>query len=146
MIELNQNGCFGDCNPVLCSLKWLKACVHYFLSNFYFLTKWCPFKNYEKCFLFHLKISFRSRDIQFFVFLSFPLFLPVEGWSKMNLKVHDVIDCLNKNSITHFVWYLGKEKRYDNETRSIDGVSDKEHFYRKIMQEICSKSYSQTSL
>ena len=91
-----------------------------------------------------LKSSFRSQDIQFFVFLSFLLFLPVGhcfgGWSKINLKVHDVINCLNKNSVTHFVWYLGKEKRYDNETLSIDGVSDKEHFYRKIMQKMCSKS------
>ena len=82
-----------------------------------------------------LKSSFRSRNIQFFVFLSFTLFLPVGHcfgvWSKTNFKVHDVINCLNKNSVTHFVWYLGKEKRYYIETLSIDGVSDKEHFYRK---------------
>ena len=31
----------------------------------------------RKCFLFHLKSSLRSRDIQSFVFLSFSLFLPV---------------------------------------------------------------------
>ena len=31
-----------------------------------------PFKNYEKCFLFHLKSSFRSRDIQMFVIFSLP--------------------------------------------------------------------------
>ena len=58
-------------------------------------------KNYEKCFLFHLKSSFRSRDIQIFVFPSSPLFLPVShcfrDWSKINLKVYDVINCLNKN-------------------------------------------------
>ena len=29
---------------------------------------------------------------------------------------------------------------YDIETLSIDEVSDKEHFYKKIMQKICSKS------
>ena len=73
-----------------------------------------------------------------------PSFLPVghcfRGWSKINLKVHDVINCLNKNPITYFVWYLEKEKRYDIKTLPIDGVSDKEHFYRKIMQKICSKS------
>ena len=62
------------------------------------------------------------------------------GWSKINLKVCDGINCPNKNSIAHFVWYFGKEKRYDNETLSIDEVSDKEHFYRKIMQKMCSKS------
>ena len=105
--------------------------------NFYFFTKWWPLKNCKKCLLFHLKSSFRSRDIQFFVFLSFPLFLPVgyccRGWSKINLKVHDAINCLNKNSVTHFVWYLGKEKRYDDETLSIDRVSDKDYFYGKII-------------
>ena len=73
-----------------------------------------------------------------FVFLSFLLFLLVDhcfrGWSKINLKVNDAINCLNKNSITHFVWYLEKEKSYDIETLSIDGVSDKERFYRKAMQ------------
>ena len=120
----------------------LKACVCYFHQIFIFFTKLYPFKNFKKCFLFHLKSSFHSRDIQFFVFLSFPLFVPVShcfrGWLKINLKVHDVIDCLNKNSITHFVWYLGKEKRYDNETLSIDEVSDNEQFYRKIR----SKMYS----
>ena len=40
--------------------NYLKACVRYFLPNFYFLTKWRPVKNYEKCFLFYLKSSFRS--------------------------------------------------------------------------------------
>ena len=29
-------------------------------------------KNYEKCFLFHLKSSYRFRDIQMFLFSSFP--------------------------------------------------------------------------
>ena len=63
-----------------------------------------------------LKSSFCSRDIHIFVFPSSPLFLPVthyfKGWSKINLKVCDVIRCLNKNLIiTHFAWYLKKEKR-----------------------------------
>ena len=56
---------------------------------------------------------------------------------KINLKVHDVINCLNKNSITHFVWYLKKEKSYGTENLSIDGVLDEEHFYRKITQKMC---------
>ena len=37
----------------------------------------------------------------------------------INLKVCDVINCLNKNLTTRFVWYLKKEKRYDIEPLSI---------------------------
>ena len=44
----------------------------------------------------------------------------------MNLAVYDVINCLNKNLITHFVLELEKEKRYDTETLSIDKVLNKE--------------------
>ena len=70
----------------------------------------------KKCFSFHLKSSFCSWDIQFFVFSSSPLFFPVShcirGWFKRNPKVY-VIICLNKNLVTHFVWYLGKEIRCD---------------------------------
>ena len=96
-----------------------------------------PLENYKKCFLFHLKRSFRSQDIHIFVFLSFSLFLLVShcfrGWSKINLKFYDVISCLNQNLTTYFVWYLNKNKRYDIETLSINRVLDKEHF--------CGKSY-----
>ena len=103
--------------------------------KFLFFTKWWPFNNYERCFLFHLKSFFRSQDIQIFVFPSSPLFFPVShcfrGWSKINLKVYDIINCLNKNLITHFVWCLEKEKRYDIETLSVDRVLNKEHFYGK---------------
>ena len=71
-------------------------------NKFLFSTNWQPFKNYERCFLFHLKSSFRSRDIPIFLFPSVPLFLPVShcfrAWSKINLKVSDVLNCLNKNS------------------------------------------------
>ena len=46
----------------------LKACVLYLLS---FTEKKKHFKNYQKCFLFHLKSSFRSQGIQFFVIFLF---------------------------------------------------------------------------
>ena len=61
-------------------------------------------------------------------------------WSKINLEIHDVINSLKKSSITNFIWYLEKEKRYDHEILSINGVSDKERSYRKIMQKMYSKS------
>ena len=109
-----------------CSVKkeFLKACFRYILSYFYFSLNDSPSKKYEKWFLFHLKSSFRSRDIQIFVFPSSQLFSPVNhcfrAWSKINFKIYDVMNCLNKNSITHCVWHHEKEKRYDTETYSID--------------------------
>ena len=98
----------------------------------------------RKIFLFHLRSSLFSQDIQIFVFLSSPLFLPVNhcfrGWSKINLKVYDIINCLNKNLITHFVWYLGKEKRYDSENLSIDRVLNKDNFYGKSCRKCSPKA------
>ena len=47
-----------------------KACVRYFLSKFYFSPNDGPSKTMKNIFLFHLKSSFRSRNIQFFVFFS----------------------------------------------------------------------------
>ena len=106
-----------------------------FYEIFYF-HQMIVLKNYKKMFLFHLKSSFHSRDIQICGFSSFPLFHCFTCWSKKNLKTYDFINSLNKNSITNFLWYLGKEIRYDIETLPIDRVLKKEHFYRKIMQKI----------
>ena len=50
----------------------------------------------------------------------------------MNLKVYDVIDCLNKN--------LEKEKDMTLKLQSVDRVLNKKHFYGKIMQKMCSKT------
>ena len=126
-----------------CARLGFIACVDYFLSNFYFWPNDSPLKIMKNVF-FSSKKSFRSRDIQVLVFLSSPLLFPVShyfrGWSKKNLKVYDVINCLNKNLIKHFVWHLEKETRYDIETFSIDRVLNKEHFHRKIMQKMCIKS------
>ena len=122
---------------IIARMSTFKACVCYFLSNFYFSPNDSPSKT-EKYFLFHLKSSFHSWDIPIFVFPSFPLLLPVShwlrGWSKKNLKVYDVINRLNKNLITQ------EEIRCDIETLSIDRVLNKEHFYGKIMQKMCTKS------
>ena len=56
------------------------------------------------------------------------------------MLVYDVVNCLNKNLNTHYVWYLEKEIRCDIGTLSIDRVLNTEHFYGKIMQKMCTKS------
>ena len=55
----------------------IKACVRYFLSNLYFSLNDSPSKTMKNVFYINLKSSFRFRDIQMFVFPSFPLFLLV---------------------------------------------------------------------
>ena len=54
-------------------------------------------------------------------------------------------NCLSKNLITYFVWYLEKEKKCDIETLYIDRESNKEYFYEKIMQKMCTKKLSSDS-
>ena len=79
-----------------------------------------------------------------FLYFSLPLFFPVShcfrGCLKINLKVYDVINCPNKNLITHFFQYLEKEKRYYIEAMTVDEVLNKEHFHGEIMQKMCTKS------
>ena len=87
--------------------KQFKACVCYFLSNFYFSSNDSPSKTMKNVFYFIWKALF---VLEIFKFLYFPSFFPVNhcfrGWSKKNLKIYDTINCLNENSITHFVWYF----------------------------------------
>ena len=64
----------GNFDVKMNSLKLVSAIFIKFL--FFHLMIALQIKNYEKC-LFHLKSSFCSQDIQFFVFLSFLLFLPI---------------------------------------------------------------------
>ena len=129
---------------------WFLKLVSAIFIKFLFFHQMIALQKLRKMLFSSSKKLFSFSRYSIFVFLSFPLFLPVghcfRGWLKINLKVYDVIHCLNKNSVTHFVWYLKKEKRNDIETLSIDIVSDKGQLYRKIMPKMCSKSLSQISL
>ena len=101
--------CFLFSSPTLN----IKTCVQYLLSNFYFQPNDSPSKTMKKCFLFHLKSSFHFQDIQVFIFWSSLLFLPINHCIrrclKINHKVYDVINCLDKNFITVLVGILGGE-------------------------------------
>ena len=87
--------------------KYLKACVRYFSSNFYFSPNYSLSKTMKNVFLFHLRSSFCSPDIQIFVFSSSSLLFPVShcfsGLFKKNLKIYGVINYLDQNLIIHFV-------------------------------------------
>ena len=59
---------------------------------FYQIFIFSPNDNYEKCFLFHIKSSFRSRDIQIFVIFSllFHTFhIQIDKWKWNNLWCHE---------------------------------------------------------
>ena len=96
------------------------------------------------CYLFHLENSFCYRDIQIFVFPSWSLSPAVSDcfrdWSKISFKVYDIINCPNKNLKLSFVWYLGKEKRYDIKMLGIDWVLNNEHFMGKSCIKFTAKS------
>ena len=100
-------------------------------------------KLWKTFFVSSKKLFSFSRYSNFCIFV-FPYFFPVShclrAWSKKNLKIYEVISCLNKNLITHFVWYLEKEIRCDIEALSLDRELNKERFYGKIMQKMCTKS------
>ena len=99
-ITLNEIRCRGFwiiCRSSVVKSVIFKACVCYFLWNYYFFIKWLPFKNYKTCFLFHLRRSFRSQDIQIFVIFSLPFqtFQIEKGKRKWNnLWCHELA-CIN---------------------------------------------------
>ena len=51
--------------------KEILRCAHLHHMCMIFFTKWWPFKNYERCFLFCIKSSFHSWDIHIFVIFPF---------------------------------------------------------------------------
>ena len=58
---------------------------------------------------------------------------------KGNKYHQSIINCLNKNLITYFVWYFGKKKTYGKETLSIDEVSDRNIFIGKSCRKCAGK-------
>ena len=56
-----------------------------------------------------------------------------------NLKV---MNCLNKNLMTHFVWYLEIEKKYEIATLWIDRVLSRENFYENSCRKYAPKASS----
>ena len=99
---------------------------------------------FYQVFIFHQMIALQKLWKMFFISCKNVFYFPVShclrGWSKKNLKIHDVINSPNKNLITCFVWYLDKEIGWDIEALSIDRELNKENFYGKIKQKMCTKS------
>ena len=120
-----------------------EVCPTLFTYVWFFSPRYSPSKSMKNAFYFIWKALF-ILEILKFLYFCLSLFVPVGhcfiGWSKINLKVYDVVNCLNKSLITYFIWYLEKKKRYGIETLSIDRVVNKEHFYGKIIQKMCTKS------
>ena len=72
----------------LCWKCDLKSCVRYIFASLFFKSKRERLWNLEKCVLFHLKISFRSRENQIVEFYIY--------------KFHDVIEFLSIKHEIHF--------------------------------------------
>ena len=127
------------------NLKFVSAISYQIFNSHQMMA----FQKLSKMFFISSKKLFSvSRYSDFCISVSPPPSLPpsppvshcFRGSLKINLKVYDVINCLYKNLITHFVWYLEKGKRYETETLSIDGILNKKHFHGKVMQKMCTTS------
>ena len=132
-----------------CQKEILTCCRPFsHVCDFSFFHQMIAHKWLQKLFFISSKKSFSFSRYSIF-YISFSPLFPVghwfRGWSKVNPKVCDVINFLNKNLIPHFLWYLGREPMYAIKTLAIDRVLNKEHFYEKIMQKMCTKSWSQTT-
>ena len=130
---------------ILHPLKLLSAIVYRIFIYHQMIAFQKKKKKKRKIFFISSKnLFFRCRDIHVFIFSSSPLFFPVSialvTDLRKILKVYDAINCISKNLLTHFVWYLKKEIGCDIEILAILRVSNKEHFYGKIIQEMCTKS------
>ena len=112
---------------------------------------------FNQMFIFHQMIALQKLWKVFFIsskklflFLRYSIFCifvfpPFFSLSAIALevdlrKILKVINGLNRNLITYFVWYLDKEKRCDIETLFLDRLLNTERFYGKIMQNLCTKS------
>ena len=88
----------------------IKDCVYCFLSNFYSSPNDSPSKTIKNVFYFIKKAFLFSRYSNFCIFV-FPSFFHcqplleklIQEQSNPRKKVYDVINCLSKNLITHFV-------------------------------------------
>ena len=121
-------------------------CLLFFCQMFIF-HQIKAFEKLKNVFCFILKALF-FLEIFKYLYLCLLSFFHVShclwGWSKKNVWRHKIyyINCLNKNLITHFVWYLEKEMKCDMETLLIDresfivfkGLSFGDHFmFRAII-------------
>ena len=101
-----------------------KACVRYFL----FFHQMRALQKLREM------ISIPSKKfISFLRYLNFCI--PVlPSFSLRRLLLYDVINCLNKNSITHFVSYLEKEEWYDIEISSRNILM--ENIHQKLVPDL----------
>ena len=119
-------------------------CLLFFYQMFIFHHMIALQKLWKRFFILSKKLFSFLRYLHFCIFI-FPSLFPCQslfyrGWSKKNFKIYDVINCLNKNLITHFVWYIEKEVKCDIETLSIDRELNKEHFYIKSCRKCAPKA------
>ena len=104
-------------------------CLLYFSSIFHFSPNIALQKLWKMFFTSSEKFFSFSRYSHFCIFI-FLLFFPVShclrGWFKKNLKIYDAINCLNKNLVTDFVWYLEKNifKRQSYQKQKRSGTID----------------------
>ena len=70
---------------------------------------------------------------------------PLDQKDKVNCKIHDVTIWLTNNFNTYFAQYLKKQSQPDNQTRSINGIQQQEHFSPKNIRKMKQRDQFKTS-
>ena len=109
----------------------LKGCVCCICASLFFKPKRKHLSNQEKCFLFHFKSSFCSRENKILEFCIF--------------KFHDVIKCLSIKQI-YFTESFGKQIQSVNEIWPVYVILQKNKFHQKFLQNLRPENQFQALL
>ena len=131
--------CWISCYSITTELKCFLFSLHVLPQRGTLRSKtisgnWKPFKNHERCFLFHLKSSFCSWDISIFFWNFGHVGKLLDKKAKVNFKIYDVRNWKKSNFNTH---------SQDNRTMKYSQLM--EHNIRKtIFEKSCAKCGWQT--
>ena len=97
---------------------------------------WKLFKNYEKCFLFHVKGFFVCKVFTISSWLFGHIWKWLDKKAKVIFKVYDFVDWEANNYKTHIAQYFNKWRQSGNKILSVNRKYCEKYLSSKITQKI----------
>ena len=134
----------NSCSSRFALLKRSLKLVSAILYQFFIFHQMIALPKLWNFYFFYLISSLRSWDFCIFIFPSyFPVSHCFRGWSKKNLKIYDVINCLNKNLMKAGLYddiFLSRPWNFYSERRL-----SKYFWERNVCREILFSLFTQSS-